>query len=508
MGKGNIISDLFSSIFSAKDPEAAKKKLLKSISKELSKCKYHYYKASSHEVQPSMAKTFYEIYKVISPAQIMFQNTNPASLKHVVISASLTEKQREVLDNLSEESIFQQAKTLKLAELKSKVKSDYNVFASEFDSSRIAKIDSLYTNLLIFMHFCTFDFYFTLRKFDSTIKERNFSTMPHFKPINGSYVVEDIKNFISIAWGIPTNAAWDEVFNLLKEIKGVEPVTYNNWKKILASLSDMREKRVFEMMIQILTEDPDFSETFKTEEYHIVDDYITQIRKQADSAVESVQKRQHEGKVDNLLTQIFGNSNVQQLKYYNEAGSAPLERKGCGSYMWQAPLSYLKQFLLEYTKKEIRELSDIILVRAEWSNNQLCVQMSDSYHHLLEISERLLQFDDEMAEDRAFGLKIKTQLPRVERDKDSKNIISTVLRDVNNSAANLILTASKDYISYAKNLKLALEDFVKPRPELINNWKDLDHFSEGHLKEMCVDVYKKIYLFIQLMQSFNVEVKE
>jgi len=506
MGKGNLFSNLFSSIFSGKDPEAAKKKQLKNIAKDISKCKYHFYKPSTHEVQPSFAKTFYDIYKVISPAQVMFQNTSPAALKNVVITASLSDAQRAAIEEMSEESINQMAKTMKIQDLKKKIKADSDLVASEFDSNRINKIDNLYTKLIIFMHFCKYDFYFILRKFDNSVKERNFSTMPRFNPINGSYVVEDIKNFISVSWGIPFSQDWEDVFKLLKDIKGVEPVTYNNWKKIMSSLSDMKEKMIFEMMVQHITENPDYFDNPKTEEYHIIDEYISSIRKQADATIENVQKRQHEGKVDSLLTQIFGNSSVQPLKYYNESSSSLLERKGLGSYVYQAPLSYLKQFLVEYTKKEIRELSDIILIRAEWTNQQLATPMSEAYHNLLEISDKVLRFDEEMSDEKAFGLKIKTLLPRADRDKESKNILTTTLRDVNNTAATLILAAGKDYITYAKNLKMVLEDFVKPRPELILNWKDLDHFAENRLKEMCVDVYKKIYLFISLVQTYNVEV--
>lgn len=508
MGKGNIFSNIFSSIFSAKDPEAAKKKQLKNIIKELSKSKYHFYKASSHEVQPAFAKTFYDIYKAVAPAQAMFQNTNPKALKNVVIMASLSDHQKSLIEEMTEESINQMARTMKIADLKKKIKADSDQLASEFDSAKITSIDSLYTNLVIFMHFCQFDFYFTLRKFDNTLKERDFSSLPHFAPINGSYVVEDIKNFISVAWTVPFTANWNDVFQLLRGIKGVEPVTMSTWKKILSLLSDIKERRIFEMIVQLLMENPDYSENLKMEEYHIVDEYISSIKKQASATIENVQKRQHEGKVDSFLTQIFGNSSVQPLKYYNEAGSAPLERKNIGSLVWQAPLSQLKQFLVEYTKKEIRELSDILLVRGEWTNQQMATPMSEAYHELLEISEKVLQFDEEMSDERAYGLKIKTLLPRADRDKESRNTLTLTLKDANNIAAELLISATKSYVIYAKNLKIALEDFVKNRPELILNWKELDHFAENRLKDMCIDVYKKIYLFVSLIQSYNVQIEE
>lgn len=67
-----FFSKLFSSLFQSSDPEAKKKKKLRAIAKDLSKTKYHFYK--NDEVLPQMAKLFYEIYKAVFPAQVMFNS--------------------------------------------------------------------------------------------------------------------------------------------------------------------------------------------------------------------------------------------------------------------------------------------------------------------------------------------------------------------------------------------------------------------------------------------------
>ena len=55
---------------------------------------------------------------------------------------------------------------------------------------------------------------------------------------------------------------------------------------------------------------------------------------------------------------------------------------------------------------------------------------------------------------------------------------------------------------------MLLEDFVKPHPDIMRNWKDLDRFAEGKLKQKGVDVYKKLYSFISLLQNFNIAISE
>ena len=135
--------------------------------------------------------------------------------------------------------------------------------------------------------------------------------------------------------------------------------------------------------------------------------------------------------------------------------------------------------------------------------------MSEAYHKLLSISDTLSEFDEKMAESGEYGLKLKNHLPRSDRDKEAANIIKMILGDANDEAGEIILEASQNYVIFGRHLKLCIEDFAKaPRSELILNWKDLDKFAEGTLKQKSVAVYKKLFNFVQLMQNFQVSVNE
>lgn len=509
MAKANFFTNLFSSIFGGKDPEAAKKRLLKNIAKDLSKSKFHFYKYTSHEVDPSFAKYFYEIYKVIAPAQAMFENTTPNALKSIVLNSAMTDEQKEMAESFTPENLVKEAQGQKLDDYVDHVYSRLSEFTNQFDDNKIIKIDLLYNKLIYFKNFIQFDFYFMLKKFDASLKERNFATPPRFQPTNGTYIGEDLKNFISVAWPIPLDWEWDDMFKLLKAIKGVEPVPANTWKKILNRVKTLRERETLEMMIQLISEDPSYKSSYPIEEFHIADDYFSSINKQVEETVEDVKRRQAASKVEGIASQIFGEGTSTSLRFYTANESDIFERKNLGSYMYGEPLGYIKHFLLNYAKKEIRELSDIILVRGEWSNPQVSKPMSEAYHQMLEISEKITRLDESLSETKDLGIKLKTLLPRAERDRESRNIIQTTLRDINNEAASLIMTTNQNLITYARNLKMALEDFVKfPKCDLILNWRDLDKFAEGNLKAMCVDAYKKIYLLVTLLQNFPVQIEE
>lgn len=508
MGKGNFFQDILTSIFNSSNSEVLKKRMLKKAAKDLSKSKYHFYKYSSHEVDISFAKFFYEIYKAISPAQLMFANANQSSFKHIVINQSLSDEQKTLIDALSEETLRQEARTAPLPEMAKRVNAMLEKFNSELTRDKITRIDNLYTKFMLFKNFCQYDFFFLLKKFDSSLKERNFSSTPRFQQIGGSYVVEDIKNFTSVAWTIPLDTDWEDVFKLLKSLKGVEPIPLNTWKKILTRLKSVREYNIFELMIQLITEDPGYREAYKMEENHIMDEFILEIRKSAESTLEQLESEQRAGKVDSLLSEIF-DSPVEPLHYYNEDTSAIYENKNLLGLIYAEPLCYLKTFLLDFVKKDVRALSDILLVRAEWSSQQLANPMSEAYHQMIEFSNGISALDEKFADNGEFGAKIKMLLPRVERDREGKNIADMVINDANNEAARLLLVSRQNFVAYAKNLKMLLEDFVKqPRSELIRNWKALDTFAEGKLKQTCIDVYKKLFSFVSLLQNFNIEISD
>ena len=235
MAKENFIQQLFSSLFSGSGPDAEKKKQLRAIAKRLNKSKYKYYKTSSNEVLPTFAKLFYDIYKVISSSQILFRNiNNPNLYKLWIMDFCMTESQRDLANHFTEEYITELSKQMPVAQIKETIKKEWGVFSSEFDANKIQTIDDIYNLFLLFVDFCNFDYYFLLKKFSSKLREQDFSVVPTFETIRAEYIIEDIKEFISIAWLLSFNAQdWTKVFEIIKNNKNVIPVQQNIWNKLI-----------------------------------------------------------------------------------------------------------------------------------------------------------------------------------------------------------------------------------------------------------------------------------
>ena len=499
----NFFQRLISMFLGNSDPEAEKKRLLKATAKELSHSKYKFYKYSSDEALPQLAKFFYDIYKIIAPAQAMIQGIqNPNAIKNAVINHALTENQHELASKLTEESILEQAKTVPINQLSEQIKTNLSTFITDFDTEKIQQIDKLYSKIAAFKEFCSFDYFFLLKKFDSGLKERDFNYIPKFDTIRAEYISDDLIDFTEVAWALPFTEDWTPVMQLFKSLKGVEPVQAVAWNKLMIRLRNLRDSKVFEMIIKLITKNPVYKQSININQEQIFEPYIEKIRNQTTQTLKKIEQAKTNSKVEEILKNLFGSTNVTRLKNYNENANTVYAKKNITGYLHYQPMNYMKAFLIDFFKKDIREYTDLVLVRGKWVSSALSNQLSDTYHAILTVSDQISDFDNSLSDDTELGIKLKNLLIRCDRDKDSARYIRTQLGDINDKALSILTMGSQQLVTFARELKNLIEDTEKSKPQLLINWKELEHYSEKPIKEMGVNIYKMIYNFVTLMQLF------
>jgi hypothetical protein len=194
---------------------------------------------------------------------------------------------------------------------------------------------------------------------------------------------------------------------------------------------------------------------------------------------------------------------VARMKYYTDKANIVFAKKMLGGYTQVQGMNYLKAFLLDYFKKDIRELVDLFLIRGQWSTNLLSQQLSEGFHELLAISEKLLTFDDSLADDGDMGTRLRGAMVKADRDKEQIKHLRILLKGVNDEAQRMVNSAAQALIYIGKNLKNILEDYQRTPHELIINWKEIEFASEQPIADRVTEIYKKIYYFVQLMQFFS-----
>lgn len=490
-------------ILRSEDPEREKRRLLKQIAKDLKKQRYKFYKPKGFEAQPSLAKFFHEIYKLIGPAQVILENANTSGvLKTIIIERSLSEEQIALKDYLSEDNIRSRAETADTKLLTQELKEKLISFFSAFSSEKVKQIDSMYNMLTVFLRFIGYDYFFLLKKFDSGLPEHDFVYLPRFEAINGEYISDDIKDFLEIMPLVTKYSDWETLFEMLKEYRSAEIVGAQQWKKLVKAMDDIYKSDVLQLMVRHIDEDPYYKvKTFPPEE-RIVDEYLSRIKTQTEITIQKIMRERQDRKMEKLSALVFGTSVVTRTKYYTERANMAFSKKMLGGFLYIAPVNYLKAFLLDYFKKDVKAIVDVLLIRGKWTTNLMSQQLSESFHGLMQVSEKLVAFDDSLAEEGEQGTKLKNLVHRADKDKNSLLILRKLLKEINDEALVLIQGSVQYLIVIGKNLKMLIEDYEKKPHELVINWKEVEGAVEGEIKEKLSDIYKKMYYFIQLIQLF------
>ncbi|MCF7928813.1 MAG: DUF5312 domain-containing protein [Spirochaetales bacterium] len=494
---------IFSLFLGGGDPEKEKKRVLKELAKSLKRSKYKFYKPSGKEALPGLAKFVYEIYKVVGPAQVFLENAESSNvLKGMFIEQYLTEEQKEILSHFTEDYIREQAQKVDAKTLTSALKNDLVNIYSVFDAERVKEIDGLYNLFGIFISVVNFDYFFFLKKFDSALPERDFQYSPSFESINADYISDDLKDFLEILILLDREGDWDQLLTLLQEYRNMEVVNRADWNKQLEKMQRLKKSGVIVQMIKHIDDNPDFSMKVKLPNERIVEDYLNRLKTQTEMTLQKLVKEKKNKKIDQLAHQVFGTTAISRMKNYTDKMNLTFAKRLLGGYTYVVPLNYLKAFLIDYLKKDIRELVNTLIVRGQWSTNVVSNQLSEAFHRLMELSEELVKFDDSLAEDGELGIKLKRFMAKSDKDKSQLNRTRLVLKEVNDSAAGMINESAQNLITMGKSLKTVLEDYKQEHHELIMNWKEVEGAYEKPVDQYISEVYKKIYYFIQLLQMY------
>jgi hypothetical protein len=191
---------------------------------------------------------------------------------------------------------------------------------------------------------------------------------------------------------------------------------------------------------------------------------------------------------------------LTRLENYTTPLGEAYKKRNLDYYRYADGLNYLKAFLEDFVEKEMKEMSDILLIRGQWTNNQGSKEMSEALHTLSEVQNPINTLDTVLGEDGNDGSRLKQAVLRVDRDQSQARYINSILGKVNAEAQDIINEAAQALIVVGKYMKSLIEDLQKKHPELLVNWKELNLVSKDPLPQRMVTDFKKINYFIQLMR--------
>jgi len=502
-GSFGFFARLLDYFTSGNDPEREKKRLLKEIEKQLKKHRFKYYKPKTGEVQPALARFFYDIYKAVAYAHNLVEHAEASNvLKTIVIEHFLNDRQKEIESTFDEEAIKKRSQEVTTKELTAEYKEQVISFFSSFDTETVSKINATYNLLDVFLQVIHFDYYFLIKKFDSRIAESDFKYKPRFEAINGEYMSDDLKDFMEIMPLVDDRYEWQSIFEILQVYKNAEVVSPAQWKTVLRSITDLRKSGILTLMVRHIDGDPYYKPAFSPPKHRIVEEYLARLKARIEVTVQKVINESRKNMISDLARTVFGTEAIARTRNYTDKANLTFAKKMLGGYVHVAPLNFLKAFLLDYLKGEIKATVDLLLIRGQWAAPILSQQLSEPYHKLIELTDELLDFDNSLADDGERGALLKSALSKSDKDKGMVRVLKQRLADVNKEALRIVKESAQNLISLAKYQKALLDDHKAKPPEMILNWREIESASDHTIDQSLSSNYKKIYYFSQLIQHY------
>jgi hypothetical protein len=475
-------------------------RLLKKIAKDIQGSRLvRFYKPKSVEVQPAMAKYFYDLYKNLAHAQVFLQNADKSpKLKLFTVEAFLDMKFLDARQRLNVEYVEERAKTTPIAEVARLLKEDLAFFAGAFDGDFISRVDRCYNRILALIQFVSFDYYVFLRKFDPALQERNFTAAPHFKPVRGELLEEGIKDFLDAACLIENDSDWTVPLQVLKAFKnGLDVVKEDEWLNVLAQLRDLRRTSILELMIRHISQDPRWEFTTRITQEHIAEAYLKERRQEVENAVSGFLSSQRKNQINVLARELFGDPDIKRLQHYTEKNNESFIRIGVGGFAYTQILNYLKIFLTDFFQQDMQNLCELLLIRGHWSSVEQSKEMSETFHALLEHTDRLLALEQSLGEDGEEGSKIRSILIKSGRNQSQLRYLNTMIRSIDERVRDLLNGTTESLLLLGRQFKEILQDSKNDGTYIIN-YRELQRESEPPLTQRIILNYKRIYAYLQL----------
>lgn len=497
----------FLGLLTDNSPEGKKKRLLKDIRKILQKHKYKFFNTKTEEILPPFASFFYQIYKVTAvPSKFMLSTDSGGinALKYRFIDYFLADSQRDFIGKLQPGEIEKRV-TEKPAEAEV-VKADITTLMQSMTQEQYSDISRTFKQFLIFERLLKFDYYFVLRKFDSRFAEMDFKYKSSFQSISAEYITDDILDTLALFPLLIRYPAWDDIFNILKDFKGADFISKEDWRKALRIMTNVHNSGVLLHIAKLILKEPFYSVKLAEPTENICEEYFGKLKTSAESVVQNIVMQKEQSGRNVLLEKIFGTTQISRMKNYTEANSGIFRSKMVGGYMYVDLMNYIKAFMLDYVKKDIIKLVNHLVVKAEWKTNKSSHDLSNSVDDLLKVSDSVLAFDDSLAFDVDVGAKINSFMKRIGANPKYKTEIKKMLIEVDTKALAIAKETYRSLVVVAQALAGLLPDLedVSKQSIIINPTDVIKTWNSDIIEDLKKEC-NLIYNFVTLLKSILIK---
>lgn len=493
---------LFSGEGGGDSVEKQNKRLLKGLV-EILKKRPKYYRFPTHEVQPAVAKFFFEIYLVVGPIKPFTQNLSRSEqIRSIVVEHFLPEEMREFVADMNGESVVHRFDSVDINEVKQTMKDQTEAIHACLQNRTLSSLVNItYAYMCSLAEFCSFDFYSLLKKFDPALPVANFEYKIEPQAVAAGQLIDDLDDFLVVSIPLLSGADWDQIFDILKNYRNTEVVNRHSWKKMLSSINDMISSQTFESIIKVVRNDPMMEIKATITTVDIIGPYLKKLARNVRTVVQKIEQNERRKMNEKIGRDLFMGADFgSSLRHYTKQRSKETFGEGFEGYEATEILSALVHFSNIYVDRDIKKLLDRLILIGKWSQNAHYKEFSDAVQNLLQNRIDILDFDASLTEDSNYVVRLRNLVRSPSRDKTALNSLTA---EVNAKAFSLVRRANQNYAVIARSLRNYIDDYKKkPGSDLLLNWDDVGRDFERPLGRYMADLYTKIYQLMQMMQQY------
>ena len=502
-GSVTFIDKIIEFITGFSTDERIKLRKLKEINRHLKHLKYKFYNFKNDFILPQFAQYLYEIYRNAQNFEKHFDTkTHSQSIKLVLFDLFSTQRQKTIREELEDLKISELIKSSndKMKAIET-IKKNMNEYIKSFSPEIVSNINSTYNRLSDISNLITFDWQSLLHKFDSEIKETNFNYKPEFESIEGKYILDDLVVLNDDIETMDLDRDWKNVYEYIKFVSEDEGLI-KLFNKLIQQFRILKKDSYLSLIIKLIYKDPFYKQKKFPSNLKIVQDYIynfqMQVKKTVDKAIEDIKKE----KLNRLLLEIFHKTTIVRLKHYNERKNELLSKKGVSGFRYIDPLNYIKAFLLDICKGEIKPRIDYILVRGTWSTNELSSEFSSLLIHFNKLTDTVMEFDNSCSEEEYYGKSIRQMAFAVSHDPNAKNNLVKLIYKIDSDVEKIIYDCIKVFNVTANRIKILIDDYNSKIPKIIVDFHKIHWDFPQKFTVEFTEIYKRLANFVSLLKYY------
>ena len=490
-------------LFGADKVDKKTKVELSDVAKALSKSDFSgYVNNFTLKASPEFARFFYDIYEKIHTVQLFFNKFPLEKSYQKIVDKMMSARQHQILESISEDSLFEKANNMKYADLSKEVKALVGEFHKEFTGERVAQINGLYNSLCALRSFCTFDYYALLKKFAPDLREMDFSKKPHFLRVWGIYLTDSIADFDSRQKAVLNVKDWDSAIDFINSATDVKIIDHSVWNKILLLLTAHAQPPVFEYICKLTSKNPSF--TVKASDFNnkIVEKYVKEVDERTVNQMQEIYKEQREAVIRADVKRMFPNGFQSTLKNYVPDLNELFKQKSLDGYIYCAPLSYLEVFLQKYALEEMAAISAELNVYGKSIDKEFITDLLNCCKKLCDFETKISELDGRLNPQLAQGYRFHSFLSqKLVRDSELK-AVKAQLDLVNAETMKIMKGAHALLVELGVMFQKLQKDCHADPHSIISNWKELENRSQTSMHERLGRICEAISRIQKLMSNF------